>query len=57
MASLHPADRVSSVGAHAQHGDRATPKGGIHPSICVFTGFGVIAATGVLVHLLFRLIL
>jgi hypothetical protein len=52
MASLHPADRVSS----ARHSDRAAPKGEIHPSICVFTGFAVMAAAGVAVHLLFRLI-
>jgi hypothetical protein len=56
MASLHPADRVSSVRPLVDRGDRAALKGGIHPSICVFTGFGVIAATGVLVHLLFWLI-
>jgi hypothetical protein len=52
MALLHPADRVSSARQH----DRATSKDGPHPSICVFTGFGVIAGAGLLVHLLFRLI-
>jgi hypothetical protein len=56
MASLHPADRVSSVRPRAKHGDRAAPKGEIHPSICVFTGFGFIAAIGVAVHLIFRVI-
>ncbi|WP_157072440.1 hypothetical protein [Brevundimonas bacteroides] len=52
MASLHPADRVSS----ARHQDRTTSEDGPHPSICVITGFAVIAAAGVAVHLLFRLI-
>ncbi len=52
MASLHPADRVSS----ARHKHRATSEDGPHPSICVVTGFAVIAAAGVAVHLLFRLI-
>ncbi len=52
MASLHPADRVSS----ARYSGRAAPKGEIHPSICIFTGFGFIAAVGVAVHLLFRVI-
>ncbi len=52
MASLHPADRVSSAPKH----DRARSDDGPHPSICLLTGFGVIAAAGVLTHLLFRLI-
>jgi hypothetical protein len=52
MASLHPADRVSSAPKH----DRARSDDGPHPSICVVTGFAVIAAAGVAVHLLFRLI-
>lgn len=52
MASLHPADRVSSARRH----DRARSDDGPHPSICVVTGFAVIAAAGVAVHLLFRLI-
>lgn len=56
MASLHPADRVSSVRPRVDHGDRTTSKDGPHPSICVVTGFAVIAAAGVAVHLLFRLI-
>ncbi|MEQ7154885.1 hypothetical protein [Brevundimonas aurifodinae] len=56
MASLHPADRVSSVRPLVDRGDRAAPKGEIHPSICVFTGFGFIAAVGVAVHLIFRVI-
>jgi hypothetical protein len=51
MASLHPADRVS--GARKQ--DRARSDDGPHPSICGIAGFGVIAAAGVLTHLLFRL--
>lgn len=52
MALLHPADRVSS----ARQSDRARSDDGPHPSICVATGFAVIAAAGVLTHLLFRLI-
>lgn len=56
MALLHPADRVSSARPRLDQGDRATSKDGPHPSICLVTGFGVIAAAGVAVHLLFRLI-
>lgn len=52
MALLHPADRVSSD----RRDSREASNDGPHPSICVLTGFGVIAASGVLVHLLFRLI-
>lgn len=52
MALLHLADRVSIVRASA----RAGSKGEIHPAICLLTGFGVIAAAGVAVHLLFRMI-
>jgi hypothetical protein len=51
MASLHPADRVSNTRKH----DRATSNDGPHPAICVTTGFGVIVAAALLVHLLFRL--
>ena len=56
MASLHPADRVSNARTGADHGDRARSDDGPHPSICVLAGFGVIAAAGVLTHLVFRLI-
>ena len=45
MALLDSAHRVSSV----RH-DRTGSKGGIHPSICLISGFGFIVASALLVH-------
>ncbi len=50
MALLDSASRFSTVRDDRQ----ATTKGGIHPSICVLTGFGFIVASALAVHVIFN---
>lgn len=50
MALLHPEDRFSTV--RTRH--RTAPKGGIHPSICLISGFGFIIASALAVHVIFN---
>ncbi len=49
MASLQSAHRVSR--------ERTRAKGGIHPSICLVSGFGFIVASALAVHVIFNAIL
>ena len=52
MALLDSAHRVSTV----RQTHRTAPKGGIHPSVCVVSGFGVIIASALAVHVVFNAI-
>jgi len=53
MALLDPAHRVASARAPA----RPSSDRGIHPSICLVTGFGVIVGAALLVHAAFAALL
>ncbi|WP_396594252.1 hypothetical protein [Brevundimonas sp. R86498] len=50
MALLHPEDRFSTVRTR----NRTTAKGGIHPAICLLSGFGFIVASALAVHVIFN---